>query len=173
MHASRPLSSASGSNSRALRAFARLIGGCCALALVFAVAGCRSLVTGGATPDAAVLVLFRADSNVRNPAVNDAYPGVRRIALRALDGATRPDDVLQLTDRVVLKPGERVLLFAAESNTGVVTLSEFTVKATAGEEFVALPVRGENGSIFVELRRGTYGEILGRSAPWKAPETRR
>jgi len=152
---------------------ARIAGLVCLLALVLPVTGCRSLVMGGASAEVASLVLFRADSNVRNPAANDAYPGVRRILLRALDGATRPDDVFQLSDRVALKPGARVLLFAAESSTGVVTLSEFTVTAQAGEELVALPVKGENGAIFVELRRGRYGEVLGRSSPWKAPESRR
>lgn len=151
----------------------RLAGFLCVLSLVFSITGCRSLITQGASPETAALVLFRADSNVRNPAVNDAYPGVRRIALRALDGATRPDDVLQLADRVALKPGERVLLFAAESSTGVVTLSELTVTARAGEELVALPTPAENGALLVELRRGRYGEVAGRSTPWKAPETRR
>jgi len=152
---------------------ARLFGLVWLLSLVLPLTGCRSLVTGGASPDVASLVLFRADSNVRNPAVNDAYPRVRRIALRALDGATRPDDMFQLTDRVALKPGSRVLLFAAESSIGVVTLSEFTVIAQAGEELVALPAKEENGAIYVELRRGLYGKVLGRSKPWKAPESRR
>lgn len=131
------------------------------------------MITGGASPETAALVLFRADSNVRNPALNDAHPGVRRIVLRALDGATRPDDVLQLADRVALAPGERVLLFAAESSTGVVTLSELTVTARAGEELAALPVRTEGGAILVELRRGFYGEVVGRSTLWKAAEARR
>lgn len=151
----------------------RLAGFLCVWSLVFSLTGCRSLVTQGASPETASLVLFRADSNVRNPAVNDAFPGVRRIALRALDGVTRPDDVLQLADRVALKPGERVLLFAAESSTGVVTLSELTVTTEAGEELVALPAQEENGAILVELRRGRYGEVAGRSSPWKAPDTRR
>lgn len=151
----------------------RFVGSLCVAALLFSAGGCRSVITGGSSSETAVLVLFRADSNVRNPALNDAYPGVRRIALRALDGATRPDDVLQLADRVTLAPGERVLLFAAESSTGVVTLSELTVTARAGEELAVLPVRGEGGAILVELRRGFYGEVAGRSSPWKAPETRR
>ncbi len=153
--------------------FPRFVGLVCMLSLFLLLSGCRTWVTGGSSPDAASLVLFRADANVRNIAANDAYPGVRRITLRAVDGATRPDDVFQLTDRVALKPGARVLLFAAESGTGVVTLSEFTVTARAGEELVALPARVENGAIHVELRRGRYGEALGLSTPWKAPESRR
>jgi len=79
---------------------------------------------------------------------------VRRITLLALDGAKQPVDVFQPSDRVALKPGARVLLFAAESSTGVVTLREFNVTAQAGEELVALPAKDENGTLYVKLCRG-------------------
>lgn len=130
--------------------------------------GCTTSPVGDG-PDGAALVLFRADSNVRNPAANDAYPGVRRIALRALDGQARPDAVLQLSDRLTLPPGERTLLFAAESSTGGITLSELTVVAEAGVDYFAWPEPTADRGILVALRRGAHGETLGVSTPWTPP----
>lgn len=139
------------------------------LLLSVLVSACQS---GGPrpAPKTAALVQFQADSNVRNPAANDAYPGVRRIVLRALDNRTRPDAIVQVTDRVTLPPGERTLLFAAESATGRITLSELKLRAEAGVDYVVWPVLGSNGEIFAEVKRGPYGESLGRSVSWSAPE---
>jgi hypothetical protein len=138
------------------------------LALGLLASACQSTGLRSAVKSAA-LVQFHADSNVRNPAANDAFPGVRRIVLRAVDNRTRPDAIVQVTDRVSLPPGERTLLFAAESATGRITLSELKIQAEAGIDYVVWPAPGADGEIFAELKRGAYGESLGRSVLWSPP----
>lgn len=133
--------------------------------------GCRSPRSPAAASGraSAALVQFHADSNVRNPAANDAFPSVRRVVLRAVDQRTRPDAIVQVTDRVSIPAGERTLLFAAESATGNVTLSELTLELVADEDYVVWPVVTSEGAILAEVKRGPYGETAGRSSPWTPP----
>lgn len=135
------------------------------LALVFLTAGCRhrvdTVAAGGAT-----VVQFHADGSVRNPAASDAFPGVRRIVVRALDNRARPDPVAQVTDRVGMPAGPRTLLLAAESTGGRVTLSELSFEALPGADYTIWPAPQAEGRILADLRRGTHGEVVAKSRPW-------
>jgi hypothetical protein len=113
----------------------------------------------------AVVVEFHAGGNVRNPAAHDAYPGVRRVVLRAVDGRTRPDAIARFSDRVTVPAGERSLLFAAETETGKVTLSELKLELERGRDHVVWPVVLADGTVVAEVKSGPYGATLGRSTP--------
>lgn len=131
-------------------------------------AGCQQdgarISSGGSA-----VVQFHADSNVRNPAMNDAYPGVRRVVVRAVDDLTRPDAVVQVSDRVGVPAGSRTLLLAAEAAGGRVTLSELSFVAEPGTDYFIRPAPEPGGRILAELRRGAHGEVVARSRPWSPP----
>jgi hypothetical protein len=134
---------------------------------LFGGAACRTGPGGAVAPGAATLVQFHADSNVRNPGANDAYPGVRRVVVRAVDNRARPDSAIQVTDRVRLAPGERRVLLLAEAESRSVTFSEVVFEAEPGVDYRVVPLAADDGMMLAEIRRANSSERVAMSRPWR------